>query len=128
MDTTPKHEDDQNLVEQKSGLVTVMRTLTNVATCVAILWLISNSATIQASEQKTAYPHVIECEVKGVWHFAYLDRIETDGRAYYISPSGKAAATVEGGVVTRAGAKAGNCSGKTLKELVASGQAHFIRN
>ena len=105
-----------------------MRTLTNVATCLAVLWLISNSATIQASEQKTAYPHMIECEVKGVWHFVYLDRIEADGRAYYITPSGKGGAIVEGGVVTRVGAKAGNCSGKTLKELVASGQAHFIRN
>ncbi len=95
---------------------------------VAVLWLISNSATIQASEQKTAYPHMIECEVKGVRHYAYLDRVEADGRAYYISPSGKAAATVEGGVVTRRGAKTGNCSGKTLKELVASGQAAFIPN
>jgi len=118
----------QNLVEQKRGLVTVKRTLTSTVTCVAILCLIGNSAAVQAAEQKTAYPHVIECEVKGVWHFAYLDRVEADGRAYYISPSGKAAATVEGGVVARAGAKAGNCLGKTLKELVASGQAHFIRN
>ncbi len=105
-----------------------MRTLTNLATCVAILWLIGSLTSVQASEQNTAYPHMIVCEVKGVQHFVYLDRIEADGRAYYITPSGKGGAIVEGGVVTRVEAKPGNCSGKTLKELVASGQAHFIRN
>ena len=69
------------------------------------------------------------CEVKGIRNFAYLDRIEADGRATYITPSGKAATVPKGGAVgRRGGAIAGTCAGKTLKELVASGQAHFIRN
>ena len=119
---------DQNLVEQKRGLVTVKRTLTNIATCVTILWLISNSAAVQASEHYSAYPHMIVCDFKEVRYFGYLDRIEADGRAYYITPSRKGGGIVVGGVMTRLGAEFGSCAGKTLKELIASGQAHFIRN
>jgi len=93
-----------------------------------MLWLVSEATTVQASEQVTTYPHVIRCNVKGVWYFAYLDRVEADGRAVYITPSRKATAVVKGRVVGRKGAITGSCAGKTLKELVARGQAHFIRD
>ena len=104
------------------------RIVINVAIGAIMLLLISEATTVQALEQKTAYPHVIACEVKGVWHFAYLDRVEADGRAIYITPSGQGATVPKGGTVGRGGAMAGTCAGKTLKELVASGQAHFIRD
>ena len=100
--------------------------LSNIAICGAVLGLIGEATTVQASEQEAAYPHVIMCEVKGVRNFAYLDRIEADGRAVYITPSGKAATVPKGAAVGREGATAGTCAGKTLMELVASGQAHFI--
>ena len=104
------------------------RILTNAATCAAMLWLVSAETAVQASEQVTSYPHVIMCKVKEVWYFGYLDRVEADGRAVYIAPSRKAATVAKGGVVRREGAITGNCAGKTLKELVAHGQAHFIRD
>ncbi|MCZ6859758.1 MAG: hypothetical protein O7I42_05685 [Alphaproteobacteria bacterium] len=107
--------------------MTIKHTLTTAATCVAILWLASEATTVQASEQVTTYPHVIRCELKGVWHFAYLDRVEADGRAVYITPSRMAASITKGGVIRRKGAITGSCAGKTLKELVARGEAHFIR-
>ena len=95
---------------------------------VAILWLIGSSDAVQASEHYSAYPHMIVCDFKEVRYFGYLDRIEADGRAYYITPSRKGGGIVVGGVMTRLGAEFGSCAGKTLKELIASGQAHFIRN
>ena len=59
--------------------MTMKRIVINVAIGAIMLLLISEATTVQALEQKTAYPHVIACEVKGVWHFAYLDRVEADG-------------------------------------------------
>lgn len=101
---------------------------TSAAICVSILWLISDLAIVQASEQDTAYPHTIVCEVKGLRYFLYLDHIAADGRAVYQTPSGKATALIEGGVVSRVAAIPGSCAGKTVEELVANGQAHFLWN
>ncbi len=115
-------------VKQKGGCMTMKRTLTNAVTCAALLWLVGEAITVQASEQMNSYPHMIVCEVKGVRHFAYLDRVEADGRALYITPSGKTGTVAKDGVMERTGVIVGNCAGKTLKELVASGQAHFIQN
>ncbi len=97
-------------------------------TCAAMLWLIGEAAKAYAAEQDSIYPHVIVCELKGVRHFAYLDRVEADGRAIYITPSGKAGAVPKDGTVGRVGNVAGSCAGKTLQDLITDGQAHFIRD
>ena len=77
-----------------------------------------------AGEAKIDYPHVIVCEFKGIRYFAYLDRIDADGTAIYMTPGGKCATVSEGGVVTRQGqAVEGSCAGKTLEDLRAAGQA-----
>lgn len=104
------------------------RIIVKVAISLATIWFVCSSTTTLASENKTAYPHIIVCEVNEVRHFAYLDRVEADGRAFYITPSGKGGSIAKDGVMSRSGAIAGSCSGKTLKELIASGQAHFMRN
>ena len=77
----------------------MMRSLTIAATCVAMFWLIGEAANVYAAEQDSVYPHVIVCELKGVRHFAYLDRVEADGRAIYMTPSGKTGIVAKGGVM-----------------------------
>ncbi len=105
-----------------------MRSLTIAATCAAMFLLVGEAAKVVAAEQDGAYPHVIMCELKGVRHFAYLDRVDADGRAIYITPSGKAGAVPKDGTVGRVGNVAGSCAGKTLQDLVTDGQALFIRD
>ena len=90
-----------------------------------MLWL-TGAATGQVADEDTSHPHVLVCEVKGTRHFVYLNRIDADGRAVYMTQSGQAAIVPKGGAVTREGAISGNCSSKTLEELVANGQAYFI--
>ncbi len=106
----------------------MMRSLTIAATCAAMFWLTGGAAKVYAAEQDSVYPHVIVCEFKGVRHFAYLDRVEADGRAIYMTPSGKAGVVPRDGTVSRVGNFAGSCAGKTLQELLANGQALFIRD
>ena len=82
-----------------------------------------------SAEDKNAYPHLIICEVAGVRHFGLLDRIEADGTAFYLTPSGKFGRVGKDGVLTvmgGQGANPGNCGGKTIEELIASGHARFI--
>ena len=101
--------------------------LMTVAAFLVAIWFVFDSVTAEASEHNMAYPHMIVCEVKGIRLFAYLDRIEADGRAFYLTPSGKGGSVTKDGVITRPGAIKGSCSGKTLKELIANGQAHFMQ-
>ncbi|MEM7021992.1 MAG: hypothetical protein AAF637_05285 [Pseudomonadota bacterium] len=91
------------------------------------LWL-TGPTSVQAADEANSHPHVLVCEIKGTRHFAYLTRIDADGQAVYMTQSGQAAIVPDGGAVTREGAISGSCSGKTLEELVADGQAYFILN
>ncbi len=106
----------------------MMRSLTIAATCAGMFWLSGEAAKVYAAEQDSVYPYVIVCEFNGVRHFAYLDRVESDGGAVYVTPSGKTGIVPKDGALSRVGNVAGNCEGKTLKELVANGQAFFIRD
>ena len=93
------------------------------ATCAALLIGAIGSSRAEAAEQNITVPQVIICELKGVRHFAYLDRIDADGAATYLSHSGRFVTVSEGGVVTPGGqAVPGSCAGKTLEELRAAGQ------
>lgn len=102
------------------------RLLTAALMTTAIVWLVGETVSDRASAQDQTYPHVVQCTVKGVRYFAYLDRVAADGGAVYSTPSGDAVAVPAGGVVRRQGAVQGDCSGKTLEQLVASGQARFL--
>ncbi len=92
-------------------------------TCAALLIGAIGSSRTEAADQNITVPQVIICGMNGVRNFAYLDRIDADGTAIYMTPSGKFATVTEGGVVTRGGqAVLGSCSGKTLEDLRAAGQ------
>ena len=97
-----------------------------VTACAAGLWGMGAFAPVESAEREVAFPHLIVCEVKGVRYFAWLDRIEADGSAVYMTPSGNFAKLSKDGVMVRQGAAEGNCAGKTVEELIASGQARFI--
>ncbi len=81
-----------------------------------------------AGDTNITHPLVIVCELKGVQHFLYLDRIDADGTATYMTPSGQFANVAAGGVVSR-GAQAveGTCAEKTLEELRAAGQTFSFK-
>ena len=92
-------------------------------TCAALLIGAIGSSRAEAADQIITIPQMLICGLNGVRHFGYLDRIDADGTAIYMTPSGKFATVTEGGVVIR-GVQAvpGSCSGKTLEELRAAGQ------
>ena len=105
--------------------MTCKRILT-VTACAAGLWGMGAFAPVESAEREAAFPHLIICEIKGARHFAWLDTIEADGSAVYITPSGSFVELSKDGVMVRPGAVKGNCVGKTVEELIASGQARFI--
>ncbi len=81
-----------------------------------------------AGDADITHPIVITCEVRGTWHFAYLDRIAPDGSATYMTPSGQVLLAGADRVVSRAGqAVEGPCDGNTLEELRAAGQAFSFK-
>ena len=96
--------------------------LAGVACAVALLVAIVPRPSA-AGKAKIDYPHVIVCELKGIRYFAYLDRIDADGTATYMTPSGQFATVSADGTVVRSGqATEGSCAGKTLEDLRAGGQ------
>jgi len=81
-----------------------------------------------AGDADITHPFVIACELKGVRHFAYLDRINADGTAIYMTPSGQFGNVSADGVVSRGGqAVEDSCAGKTLEELRAAGQTFSFK-
>ncbi len=105
--------------------MTCKRILT-VAACAAGLWGVGAFAPVESTEPEAAFPHLIICEIKGARHFAWLDRIAADGSAVYMTPSGNFVKLSKNGIMVREGAVEGDCAGKTVEELIASGQARFI--
>ncbi|AYG63696.1 hypothetical protein QD460_26800 [Rhizobium jaguaris] len=74
------------------------------------------------------FPIVITCEQKGTQHAFYLSRVTQDGTATYIASERIAGTISLGGQAKAVGGPAGgNCVGKTLQELRASGQAYDLR-
>ncbi len=93
------------------------------ATCAALLIGAIGSSRAEAADQNITVPQVIICGWDGVQNFAYLDRIDADGAATYMTPSRKFTTVSKGGVVTQRGqAVLGSCAGKSLEELRAAGQ------
>ena len=97
-----------------------------VAACAAGLWGMGAFAPVESYEREVAFPHLIICEINEIRYFAWLDRIEADGSAVYMTPSGNFVKLSKDGIMVRQGAAEGNCAGKTVEELIASGQARFI--
>ncbi|WP_244480452.1 hypothetical protein [Rhizobium sp. Root1220] len=90
---------------------------------------LSAVASPRAAEDKFAdFPFVISCEYKGMFHAFYLSRITPDGLATYVA-SERLAGTIslDGHAKAVGGSNGGNCLGKTLDQLRASGQAHFLQ-
>ena len=94
--------------------------------CVAAVLAVSaistpTTATAQNDTTIGNLPHARICAKDGVTVVGYLTRINADGSAVYMSPSGiLVEVSAEGVVDNRAG---GTCSGKSLAELRDSGQA-----
>jgi len=73
------------------------------------------------------FPFLIHCQLNGVDRAYFLSRLET-GVAVYISPDNKAGTiTIEGTAKPIGGDWSGSCSGKTLEELKAAGQAFYLQ-
>ncbi|MBY5699740.1 hypothetical protein [Rhizobium leguminosarum] len=82
----------------------------------------------QAAEPFEQFPMVITCEYKGLHQAFYFTRLDADGMATYINPSKLAGTISIGGTAKALGEPiGGSCLGKTLKELMASGQARDLK-
>jgi hypothetical protein len=93
-----------------------------------LLALVASPGPSLAEEAKVTYPLVIICKNNGVSHFAYLNRIDAEGTATYMTPNGQFATVSAGGVIARAGVPVeGSCAGKTLEELRTAGQTLSIK-
>ena len=100
---------------------------TSVTYAIAVLVAIAPGPSA-AGDTNITHPLVIVCELKGIQHFLYLDRIAADGTATYMTPSGQVALVGADGVVSRGGqAVEGTCLGMTLEELRAAGQAFSFK-
>lgn len=85
-------------------------------------------STAKAEDPFKGFPIAVACENDGTIRAFFLSRITEDGTATYVASEGI------GGTITLKGqAKAvasrgdGNCVGKTLQELRASGQALYAK-
>jgi hypothetical protein len=81
-----------------------------------------------AGDQLRDFPFMIGCEVKDTFHAFYLSRISPDGLATYVA-SDRIAGTIslDGHAKAVGGPNGGNCLGKTLEQLRASGQARYLQ-
>lgn len=99
-----------------------------IAASFAINFLAVSYAVAQTSDGKKI-PHMIECEVKGIRYFVYLERITAEGEILYITPDRRGAVKVVNGVLERAGeGVASSCKGKTLDEMISDGKGFFMEN
>jgi hypothetical protein len=97
----------------------------SVATLIA--FQISGAVTAGAA-QLDDFPFVIGCEYKGMFHAYYLSRVTPEGLATYVA-SERLAGTIslDGRAQAVGASNGGDCLGKTLEQLRASGQAHFLQ-
>ncbi len=99
-----------------------------IATCALALWIITALAPVGSTERGVTVPHLVICEVKGkgTRYFFWLDKVEADGSATYITPSGLFGKLSKDGIYVKKGEVEGDCGGKNVKELMDSGQARFL--
>lgn len=97
-------------------------------TFVAICALFQLCTAALANDHFDNFPVVIGCEYRGMFHAFYLARITPEGLATYVA-SGRIAGTIslDGQAKAIGESIGGDCLGKTLEQLRASGQAHFIK-
>lgn len=106
----------------------MQRHLAITAVTLALLGGWATSAPRQAAAtDPDPYPELIICEVNGVTHYAWLDLIETDGTAVYMTGSESNWMISKDGAISREeGGLEGNCAGKTVDDLMARGDARFV--
>jgi hypothetical protein len=98
-------------------------------TCAIALLVAIAPGPSAAGEANITHPHLIVCDLKGARYFLYLNRIDTDGTATYMTPTKQVLKVTAGGVLSRGGqvGAEGNCIGKTLEELRAAGQTFSFK-
>jgi hypothetical protein len=75
------------------------------------------------------FPFMVHCVNNGTDRAYYLAKIDADGVAVYISPDNQAGTiTLHGPAEPVGGEGAGSCSGKTLQQLSAAGQAFYLEH
>jgi len=74
------------------------------------------------------FPFLIACEASGIQYAFYLSRIDRDGTAVYLTLTGQAGTITLDGTPKRVGGGgiASSCSGMTLEQLRAAGQAYYL--
>ena len=97
-------------------------------TVFAILAL-SQSSETRADEASFAdFPFLVHCQLNGVERAYYLSRIDADGVAVYATPENQAGTiTIFGKAKPIGGNWSGSCTGKTLEQLRAAGQAFYLQ-
>lgn len=74
------------------------------------------------------FPYLVHCELNGVDRAYYLSSIDTQGVAVYVTPENQAGTiTIHGKAQAIGGEWSGSCSGKTLEQLKAAGQAFYLQ-
>ena len=107
--------------------MTIKRVAT-VLSAVALLGLMGAAPVVRAADKPPKVPHMIMCQIKGAWVVAYLDRVNADGSASYLSVNRRRAAKISmDSVMQGTDMAATSCRGKTLKQLIADGQAFYFR-
>lgn len=73
------------------------------------------------------FPFMVHCKHDEIDRAFYLSKLGPDGVAIYISPDRQAGiVTIDGPAKPIGGAWSGSCSGKTVKQLRAAGQAFDV--
>ena len=100
-----------------------------VATCVSPGF---DQAGARAQETQTPldeFPFIVMCKVKSSYLAFHLSRVTEDHTAIYLASDNMVGKiTLHGHVEAVGGAGGGNCLGKTLDDLRASGQARFVKS
>lgn len=87
-----------------------------------VLALLSGSAMATAQENNLTgdLPHALFCGKAGFTVVGYLTRVNADGSAVYMTPTGIVMEVSADGIA--GGRSEGNCSGKSMSELRANSQ------
>src|SRR6478735_10625764 len=100
-----------------------------VATWVSLHFSQATGAIVRAQEPLDEFPVVVICKSKTTYLAFHLSRISEDGTATYAaSDSMVGTISLQGHAKAVGGHGGGNCVGKTLDELRASGQARYLKS
>ncbi|EPE98028.1 hypothetical protein [Rhizobium grahamii] len=107
---------------------TTITSLSKILAAAAFCAFLPNQAA-QAQDPLADFPLFIGCELKGTYHVFFLSRVTKDGTATYTASDRIAGTiTLDGKAKAVGGTEGGDCVGKTLKQLRASGQAHDLKS